>query len=74
MISWGDVGGKRKPSRFTPVSPTYNMLRSQDLQIPISFRSSVLAPTANLHSPQSNIGSIMIVNCEVKKSVRSVSV
>jgi hypothetical protein len=23
MISWGDIGGKRKPSRFTPVSPTY---------------------------------------------------
>ncbi len=22
MISWGDIGGKRKPSRFTPVSPT----------------------------------------------------
>jgi hypothetical protein len=21
MISWGDIGGKRKPSRFTPVSP-----------------------------------------------------
>ncbi len=23
MISWGDIGGKRKPSRFTPVSPTW---------------------------------------------------
>ncbi|XP_046438305.1 uncharacterized protein LOC124189868 [Daphnia pulex] len=28
---------------------------------------SVLAPTANLHSPQCNIGPNMIVNCEVKK-------
>jgi hypothetical protein len=26
MISWGDIGGKRKPSRFTPVSPTYTTL------------------------------------------------
>jgi hypothetical protein len=25
MISWGDIGGKRKPSRFTPVSPTLMM-------------------------------------------------
>ncbi len=25
MISWEDIGGKQKPSRFTPVSPT-NML------------------------------------------------
>ena len=31
MISWGDIGGKRKPSRFTPVSPTAKNTKNESI-------------------------------------------